>query len=177
MANILQAPLLMNFLYPLLLVFFICFAILEKTKIFGDSKQQLNALVSLVIGLIFVSSVFSKLVVANLVQYLAVGAVIIFISLLLWGFVSGSETWGFPTTFKKPLAIILGIALFFILIAATGSGSGISNFLVKFFDLLFNSQWSSGFWTNFIIVVLVVIGIVVVIKGPNGGISSGESKA
>jgi multisubunit Na+/H+ antiporter MnhB subunit len=55
MTTILQAPLLIDFIYPFLLIFFIVFAILEKSKLFGDEKKQLNALVALVIGLIFIS--------------------------------------------------------------------------------------------------------------------------
>ena len=56
MANILQSELLVNFLYPLLLMFFITYGVLEKTKVLGDGKQQLNAGVALVVGLIFVGA-------------------------------------------------------------------------------------------------------------------------
>ena len=42
MTTILQSALLTDFLYPFLLVFFILFAVLEKTNIFGAGKKQLN---------------------------------------------------------------------------------------------------------------------------------------
>ena len=50
--NILQHETLTSFVYPFLLIFFIVFAILEKTKIFGEEKKQVNAFVAFVIGLI-----------------------------------------------------------------------------------------------------------------------------
>ena len=83
MATILQNSLLTDFLYPFLLIFFICFAVLEKAKVFGDDKKQLNAMVALVVGLIFVGAVFPKIIVANMVLFMTVGLVIIFVGLML----------------------------------------------------------------------------------------------
>ena len=42
--TLLQHPVLTNFVYPFLIVFFIVFAILEKTKLFGEEKKQLKSL-------------------------------------------------------------------------------------------------------------------------------------
>ena len=53
----LQNWIVAKFVLPFFLVWFIVFAILEKAKPLGE-KHQLNALVSTVIGLIFVSAVF-----------------------------------------------------------------------------------------------------------------------
>src|SRR3989338_8842384 len=89
--TILQHWIFSNFIFPFLLIFFIFFAILEKTKILGSDKKQLNALVAFVIGLIFVSAVFPKLVVGNLILFLTVSIVIVFVILLLWGFATGGE--------------------------------------------------------------------------------------
>src|SRR3989344_6435799 len=89
--NILQHEALTDFVYPFLLVFFIVFAILEKTKVLGSEKKQINAFVAFVIGLIFVAAVNPKIIVTDLVLFLSVALVIVFVVLLLWGFVSGSE--------------------------------------------------------------------------------------
>ena len=70
--NILQHEILTDFVYPFLLVFFIIFALLEKTKIFGTDKKQLNALVAFVIGLIFVAAVDPKLIVGDLILFLTI---------------------------------------------------------------------------------------------------------
>lgn len=162
MATILQHPLLTDFLYPLLLVFFIVFAILEKTNLLGQQKKQLNAVISLVIGLIFVSAVFPKIVVGNLILFLSVGLVVIFIGMLLWGFVSGEGVIA-NKGMKKFLAAIIIIAVVLALIGATGFGGGIENIFTNAFDFLFNSNWSGGFWTNFLIIAIVIGSILIAI--------------
>ena len=58
-----------QYLFPFLLVFFIVFALLERTKLFGDGKKQLDALISFVIGLIFVVAGVPKLIVGNMILF------------------------------------------------------------------------------------------------------------
>lgn len=163
MATILQAPILTDFLYPFLLIFFIVFAILQKTKILGDGKAQLDAFVSLVVGLIFVSAVFPKIVVSNLILFLAVAMVIIFVGLLLWGFINGGSA-NIGKKMKIFLAIIMFIALIFAIISITGFGGGIENLFTTIFSFLFNSNWSGTFWANFLLIALIIGAILVVIK-------------
>ena len=163
----------MLFLYPFLLIFFICFAILEKSNVFGEEKKQLNALVSLVIGLIFVGAVFPKIIVANMILFMTVGLVVIFVGLMLWGFVSGGEiTPG--DKMKKFYAWLLGIAVVIAMIWATGIGSGFLKGLETLFIFLFNSSWSSPFWSNFLFVALIIVAVVVVVKAK--GKVEGEKK-
>ncbi len=161
MATILQHPLLTDFLYPLLLVFFIVFALLEKLKILGDEKHQINALVSLVIGLIFVSAVFPKIIVGNLILFLSVGLVVIFIGMLLWGLVAGKVD--FNRNMKIFLGIIIFIAVVLALIGVSGFGGGIENFFTNVFDFLFNSNWSGGFWTNFLFIAVILAVVLIAI--------------
>jgi hypothetical protein len=173
MANILQASLLTNFLYPLVLMFVLTFAILEKINIFraaGDTtskKSQLHAIIALAISLIFVSAVFPKIIVANLVQFLTVGLVIIFVALVLWGFVSGEST--FTGNMRKFFAWIIGFAVFFAVLWATGVGGPIVDAIKKFFTFLFGSGWSSAFWTNAIFIALIGIVIAIVLKSSSSG--------
>jgi len=157
MANILQKPIFTDFLYPFLLMFFIVFALLEKTEMFGKEKRQINALISLVISLIFVSAIFPKIIVGNLVLFLTVALIIIFVGLLLWGFVNGKAEFG--SGMKIFLGIILFIAIVLAVIWSTGFGGGLENI----FDFLFNNSWSGNFWTNFIIVVLVIGAVAIAI--------------
>lgn len=162
MATILQAPLLTDFLYPFLLLFFLSFGILEKTKVLGDGKMQLNALVSLVIGLIFVSAVFPKIIVGNLMLFLSIALVVVFVALVLWGFISGKAE--FPKKVTAFLGVILGIGV--VIAVLWASGIGTSQFLTNTWAFLFDSSWSSSFWTN-VIFVLFIAGAVaaVLIKG------------
>jgi len=130
--TIFQSEILSGFLLPLLLVFFIIFAVLERTRIFGSDKKQLNALTSLVIALIFVGAVYPKIIVSNLMLFLAIAMVAVFVILLLWGFVYGDEKEGFKLEkwMKWTLGIGLGIAFLFALIWAAGDWwYGILDFL------------------------------------------------
>jgi len=161
--TILQHWLLTQFILPFLLVFAIVFAILQKTKLLGDDKKQIDAIVALVIGLIFVGVAYPKLVVGNLIQFLAVAIIVIFVGLILWGFATGSSLkekmfdddklkWT-----KWVFGVVLIIALIIALLWATNANIGNS------LDFLFGSNWSSGFWTNllFIVVLVVVISVAV----------------
>lgn len=139
-----------KFALPFLLIFFIVFAILEKTKIFGENKKQLNALLAFVIGLIFVSVTYPKEVVGNLILFLTVGLVVLFVILLLWGFVFSDKEKGFQIEgwMKYTLWGVSGVALILAVIWATGIKSGL-------IDLLFYQNWSSVFWTNFIFIIAI----------------------
>jgi len=112
-ATFLQSEILTSFIYPFLLMFFILFAVLEKTKVLGEDQKQINALVSFVISLIFISAVFPKMVVGNLILFLTVSIVIMFVALLLWGFIAGDLKEGFKINdkLKTTLMVIIGIAV------------------------------------------------------------------
>jgi len=157
--TILQSEILTKFVYPFLLIFFIVFAVLEKTKVLGDNQKQLNALVAFVIGLIFVGAVFPKLVVANMILFLTVALVIVFVVLLLWGFVSsGDKGIEISSGLKTFLFIVLGIAVVVAVFWAIGVGGG-------FFNFLFSSSWSKVFWTNFLFIVVIAAALAWGIRG------------
>ena len=117
----LQWPIISQYLLPFLLVFFIVFAILEKTKLFGEGKKQINALTAFVIGLIFVGAVSYTNIVSNLTLFLTIAIVAIFVILLIWGFIFGDSS-GFKAAgwMKWILGIIAGIAFIWAVIWATG---------------------------------------------------------
>ena len=167
MTTILQSSLLTDFLYPFLLVFFILFAVLEKTNIFGEGKKQLNAVISLVVGLIFVGAVFPKLIAENMVLFMSVGLVVIFVGLVIWGFIVGKT----PTPGKKWstfYAVLLTIAIVVAILWASGIGGAVFNGIEAIFNFLFDSNWSGTFWTNVLFVVFITLAIVVVMKAKPG---------
>jgi len=159
--TILQHWIFTNFAFPFLLIFFIIFGVLEKTEIFGSGRRQLNALIAFVVGLIFVTAVFPKLVVANLILFLTVAIVVMFVALLLWGFIAGEEGLKFkdaPKGLKYFIAIVIIIAVVAALLWALGvEGS--------FFDFLFRSNWSEEFLTNAGFIIAVIVVLVLVIRG------------
>ena len=158
-STILQSEVLTRFILPFLLVFFIIFAILEKTKLLGEGKKQLNALISFVIGLIFVSVLYPTLVVSNLILFLTIALVSIFVILIIWGFVFGDIKDGFkPETWMKVvLAIVAGIAFIVAIVWATGFADNLGGFL-------FNQSWSGSFWTNFSFIIVIAIALALILS-------------
>jgi len=175
MSTILQSSLLTNFLYPLLLIFFIVFAVLEKSNLFGEGRSQLNSAVALIVGLIFVGLVFPILIVENLVLYMAVGLIVIFVGLMLWGFLSGNGN-GITVKDKgihKMFAFLIIGATLFALLWATGYGSTFVDYLSNFFNTLFSSDWSSAFWTN-VVTIGIILAAVAIVTGWNPFKSDGK---
>jgi len=150
-----------RFALPFLLVFFIVFAVLEKTKLLGDDKKQLNALLAFVIGLVFVGAVYPTEVVGNLILFLTVALVVVFVVLLLWGFVFGSfeKDKGFaPEKWMKwALGIVIGVAVVVAVLWATGAEQ-------KVVDLFFNQDWSNTFWINVLFIVAVAVALALVLR-------------
>lgn len=152
--TILQHWILTKFAFPFLLIFFIVFGILEKTNALGNNKQ-LNAFVSLVIGLIFVGAVFPKLVVENLILFLTVALVVLFVVLLIWSFATGGEL----KVGSKGLRWFIGIVAVIAVLIVVLYSSGLS---WDFFDSLLG-RLTTEFWTNlaFIIVIIIALALVV----------------
>lgn len=146
---ILSNSIVSQIVLPFVLVFVLIFAILEKAKILGEEKRQINAIVSFVIAAIFVT--FSQAVgmVINLMPFLAVFAVIILVFFVLYGFVaSGKEGLSIPNGVKIAGGILIFIGLIIAVAVVTGA-----------WDIL--SGWFTGANSNTIIstvIFLVVIG-------------------
>jgi len=158
--TILQHWIFSSFVFPFLLIFFITFGILQKSKLFGDKSQQLNAFISFVIGLIFVGAVYPKLLVGNLILFLTVAIVIMFVALMLWGFVAGEEGLKFANIPKEVKGIILFVIVASVVIAVVWM-TGVQGTL---FDFLFRQNWSNEFWTNFAFVAVVIVALASVLR-------------
>ncbi len=156
--TLLQHPILTDFAYPFLLMFFIVFAILEKTKVLGDKKQT-NALVAFVIGLIFVSVAYPKMVVGNMILFLTIALVVVFVVLMLWGFVTGEEGLKFssaPPFLKWVIGLVIIVGVTLAVLWASGVGFGI-------FDKIFGLP-TKNFWTNAIFIIMIAVALAVVLK-------------
>lgn len=164
--TILQHWIFSQFALPFLLIFFIVFGVLEKSKIFGDGKKQLNALLAFIIGLIFVVIADFTLVISNLILFLAVALVVMFVGLLLWGFVAGDEglKWENVRPFSWVLIMVVVIALVAGVLWAFGTSVQV---FYDIFDFLFRSEWSQTFWTNVVFVAAVVGALAFVLKSNN----------
>jgi hypothetical protein len=158
--TIFQNTIFTNYILPFLLVFVLIFAILEKTKLFGEKKSQLNAIMAFVIGVIFTGFLASTQIVTNMVVFLAVALVILFVILMLWGFIFGTEK-GFELHkgLKWTLAVVAGIAFVGAVLWATGVLQNLTN-------TLFQQSWSTAFWTNFLFVAIIVIVLFILLRPP-----------
>lgn len=154
--TILQHPIATGFVYPFLLIFFIVFAILEKTKVLGDDKKQLNAFLSFVIGLIFISVVSPKLIVGNLILFLTIALVVLFVVLLLWGFLVG-DSIKIEGKAKWRLGGLVALGVVIALLSILDLFEGI-------FDFLFKQSWSSSFWTNVLFILAIAAALAIALK-------------
>jgi hypothetical protein len=155
----LQSPIISQYLLPFLLVFFIIFAILERTKLFGEGKKQINALTAFVIGLIFVGAVSYTHMISNLTLFLTVAIVAIFVLLLIWGFIFGDEK-GFQLNkgLKWVLAIVAGIAFIWAMIWSTDSLGKIGTF--------FSGSLGQTVVTNGIFLIVIAVALALVLIKP-----------
>ena len=163
--TIFQHFIFQEFILPFLLVFTIVFAVLEKTKVLGDDKKRLDAIVAFVVGLVFVTAIFPKAVITNLILFLTVSLIIVFVILLIWGFIYGSskgEGFKLEPWMKWTLGGLAGVGLIFVLVWAIGSQTGL-------LDWVFEREWSGPFWTNLVFIVVIVIAIALALKTKSSG--------
>lgn len=152
---ILSNPLFSDIIFPFLLIFVLIFAILDRTKILGEDKRQINALVSLAIALIFLSFSRAVGVVKNLIPFVAVFAVIILVFLILYGFIaSDKEGLKIPVGMKIAGGIVILIALVIAVLIATSSWN-------KFVELL---TGGSKITTSIIFIVIIGAAVAVILS-------------
>lgn len=157
---ILTHPLVTGTILPFVLVFVLIFAILDRIKILGEDKRQINALVSLAIALIFVTFGQAVDIVNKLMPFLAVLTVIILVFLILWGFIATGKE---GLTIHKGIKITGGIIITIALIVAVAVYTGASDII---------TEWFSGGNSSIIIstvVFLAVIGGAIAVVLATGG--------
>jgi len=146
-------PLFSQVILPFLLVFVLVFAILDKTKLLGDGKRQINAIISLVIAVLFLGFSQAVGIVVNLMPVLAVVLVVILVFYLILGFVF-NDAGGLRV--NNGIKIAGGILAFLILIVAVLVVTDFWNKLLDFF------KGGSG-WLSTLIMVLVIAGALAVV--------------
>ncbi len=118
-----------EFLLPFLLVFVVVFAILEKTFIFGKTGQEgsykpktnINVVVSLIIGLLFLNTDLSYMMNSYLSRMSYVVVIGVMFMLVAAMFTSGSEFNGFPMW----AGIIISLAAVIWSLSSGGFGGAI----------------------------------------------------
>ena len=143
-------------LLPFLLVFVVIFAILEKSKVFGDGKHQINSLISLLIGLILITFPGPRDIVVEFMPWLAVGVTALLLFMILFGFVYGDLSNGLPNKLKIGIGILVGIFVIGVILSVTNLYDKISSW--------FSSIGNNSFLNFFFLIVVIGLIIWVIIS-------------
>ncbi|MGK0209476.1 MAG: hypothetical protein ACI83O_000753 [Patescibacteria group bacterium] len=149
--------LIVNGVLPFLLMFVLVFAVLQKSKILGADKNQIDALVALVLAFMFVAVPGPQRdIVLGLMPWLAVALSVMLVFFILYGFVAGDLS---GTNMNAGIKwTLVGLAALFTVILV---------FSLTNLDRLF-AVWFTGAsdWFVSAVVFLLVIGALawVVIK-------------
>jgi hypothetical protein len=118
MANFLQTPIFTEIILPFLFVFTLFFAILDRTKILGDDKRQINAILAFVVAGIFIGVGNYAGWIQEFTIFLIFAVVIVFIFMLVYGFAYGTKE-GDPFKDKEWIKLTIGGIAFVALVIAT----------------------------------------------------------
>ena len=108
---------------PFLLVFAIIFAILEKTKILGKDKSNINAIVAVVVGLLLVVQQGIVQIINAFLPRVSLIIVVILMGLLIIAMIAGKEYKGIQGTTLGVAMILVIIAIIFALTASPSTGA------------------------------------------------------
>lgn len=164
--SIFAQPIFMDYILPFLLVFTLTFAVLDKTKLLGEGKRQINAIISLVIGLILIAFPYAQGIIVKLIPFLAVALVILFIFMLMYGFAMGKKEGDvLDKGVKIALGIIVGLAVIVAVLWATGAWD-------KVYDTLIGGGSSNQIWMN-ILLIAIIGGAMAIVLSTGGKKNSG----
>ncbi len=142
-------PFFTEVLLPFLLVFVVTFAILQKTKILGEGKTQIDAIVALVIGLILITVPQPRNIIIGIMPWMAVGVAVIMIFLIMYGFVAGDLSKA-PKWLKVTFGILAGLFTTIVVLGVSGLGRVILDWI--------SGSGNSTIWMN-VLMVLILIGV------------------
>jgi len=152
-------PFFTEMLLPFLLVFVVTFAILQKSKILGESKAQIDAMVGMVVGLILIGVQGPRDIVVGLMPWMAVGISIILVFMLLYGMVAGDLS-NLPNNVKYTFGGLAAIFTVAVTLYVTGWWEDIVG--------LFGPA-SGDFWMSIVMLIIILGVVAVAIKGGNSG--------
>ena len=116
-----NTPIFTEGVLPFLLVFVLVFAVLQKTKLLGEGKSQVDALLSLSIALILIATPTPRSYIVQLMPWLAVALVVLLIFFLLYGFASNNAQGIIIEDWVKN-AILWGAILFVAILVMVVTG-------------------------------------------------------
>lgn len=142
---------------PFVLVFTLFFAILEKSKILGEGKHQINSIVSLAIALILISVPPARFVILQVVPIIAVLAIVILAFMIILGFVGGIEKEG---TLNKGLIAVIGIIAAIAIIVTVLWSTGWLNKVIE----MAKKDELGGLWQSLGMITVIVVVMIIALK-------------
>ncbi len=139
-----------------LLVFTLVFAVLQKSKILGDGKSQIDALIALAIGLMVVTVGYATSLIRQLVPFLAVSLVIILVFLLLVGIFFKAGEFKLSAGVITAFGILAFIAVVIAVISFTGNWAFIGEYV--------SGTRGGQVFSNVVLLVVVGAAVWIVIK-------------
>jgi peptidoglycan/LPS O-acetylase OafA/YrhL len=163
--TIFSHPLAFQVILPFLLVFTLVFAVLTKSEVLGKGKNQINAIVALVIGLIVISFGYAVYIINNLIPFMAVSLIIILVFMILVGAVYEQGAFKIHDNVKWAFMGIIAVAVTVAVLYFTGA-----------WDYLYEVFYdgTSNILINLIFIALIIAVIAVVLIG--GKDKSGDKK-
>jgi hypothetical protein len=158
------SPFFRDIVLPFVLVFTLTFAILQNTKLLGDGKKQIDAIVALVIGMILIAFPFARNLIVNLMPFLAVALVVLLVFMLIYGFVYKGDI-ALHKGVKIAFMIVAGIALVVVLLYAAGMWEWL-------YDYFFVREGVSQIWVNVLVIVVIAGAMIGVLKSKDKSSSS-----
>ena len=107
------------YLLPFLLIFAIINAILKRTKIFGEDSKGINAIISLVVGLMALQLPMVTLFFSEIFPRLGIGLAVILALLILVGMFMDPEDKGLMYT-----VMVIGVIVLIIILVQTADAVG-----------------------------------------------------
>ena len=154
------APFFLDYILPFVLVFTLVFAVLQKTKVLGEGKKQIDAIIGLIIGIILIAFPFARDIIVNLMPFLAVSVAILLVFMLLYGFVYGKADM--QAGLKITLLIIGSLALITVLLIITGAWDYLH-------EMMFNNPAGGQIWINILLIVVMAGAVIAVVAGKDRG--------
>jgi hypothetical protein len=151
---------LTEWILPFLLIFVIIFALLEKSNLFGEGKQQIDSLVSLSAAILSVSVPYSRQVIVELMPWLGVGLVCLFVFFVMYSFIVGDKLFEEAKWLKYTLLAIVAIFVFGVIFQVTGFWTFVTSKTDSF---------SSDMFISILLVVIAIVSVGWVVKDKSAG--------
>ena len=155
--TILTSPIFSEVILPFVLVFTVVFAILQKSQILGKEKKQIDAIVSLSIGLIVISYANAVGIITDLMPFLAVSTIIILVFLIMYGMVFKEGEFEIGKNAKKVFGGLAATSVVIAVLILTGTWDYIK-------DTWFGGESQSIVVTNIIFFVILIVAVAIVLS-------------